>query len=98
VLRALRSNAENWTLIESRVMYLVQLWYDAFMLEEGRYPFLIANYKLLRKEGAIFPPRDPNEKALIAVRTESPIFDNIEAIARNCASTQTPTNSASPKG
>lgn len=81
LIKDLRSNSENWSRIESKVLYLIQLWYDAFILEESKYPYIINNYKILRQENVIFPPRNVNEKSLLAVQTESPIFDNIETIA-----------------
>ena len=81
MLKDLRSNTENWSRIESKILYLIQLWYDAFILEESKYPYIINNYKILRKENVIFPPRNTNEKSLLAIQTESPIFDNIETIA-----------------
>lgn len=49
ILKELRSNTENWSRIESRILYLIQLWYDAFILEESKYPNIINNYKILRK-------------------------------------------------
>ena len=81
LIKDLRSNTENWSRIESKILYLIQLWYDAFILEESKYPYIINNYKTLRKENVIFPPRNVNEKSLLAIQTESPIFDNIETIA-----------------
>lgn len=63
------------------MLYLVQLWYDAFILEEAVYDNIIATYKLLRKENVLFPPRSANEKNLLAVQTQSPILENIEEIA-----------------
>jgi hypothetical protein len=32
-LKDLRSNLDNWNKIEAKVLYLIQLWYDAFILE-----------------------------------------------------------------
>ena len=55
-------------------LFLVQLWYDAFMLDEAVYNNIVSNYKTLRKENVVFPPRLPNEKNLISVKTESPIM------------------------
>lgn len=48
-LKDLRSNADNWNRIEAKVLYLVQLWYDAFILEESVYNNIIDTYKILRK-------------------------------------------------
>lgn len=63
------------------MLYLIQLWYDAFILEESVYDNIIDNYKVLRKENVLFPPRSANEKNIIFVKTESPILQNIEEIA-----------------
>lgn len=63
------------------MLYLIQLWYDAFILEESVYDNIIDNYKVLRKENVLFPPRSVNEKNIIFVKTESPILQNIEEIA-----------------
>ena len=49
IIKELRSNSENWSRIESKILYLVQLWYDAFILEESKYPYIINTYKILRK-------------------------------------------------
>jgi hypothetical protein len=59
-LKDLRSNSDNWNKIEAKVLYLIQLWYDAFILDESVYNNIIDNYKILRKEGVIFPPRSAN--------------------------------------
>lgn len=80
-LSDLRSNSDNWNRIEAKVLYLIQLWYDAFILEESVYDNIIDNYKVLRKENVLFPPRSANEKNIIFVKTESPILQNIEEIA-----------------
>ena len=74
ILKELRSNTDNWNKIEAKVLFLVQLWYDAFMLDEAVYNNIVSNYKTLRKENVVFPPRLPNEKNLIFVKTESPIM------------------------
>lgn len=56
----MRSNTDNWNKIEAKVLYLIQLWYDAFILEESVYNNIIDSYKLLRKENVMFPPRSTN--------------------------------------
>lgn len=81
LFKELTANINNWCKIESKILYLVQLWYDAFILQETEYPYIINTYKILRSENALFPPRNPNEKNVMMVKTDSPIFDNIEAIA-----------------
>ena len=49
ILKDLRSNTDNWNKIEAKVLYLVQLWYDAFMLDEAVYNNIVDTYKTLRK-------------------------------------------------
>lgn len=66
--------------IEDKVLYLIQLWYDTFMMDEGEFKEIIGCYKTLRKEGVIFPQRDPNEAFMIKFTgTTSPIFQTVEA-------------------
>jgi len=77
-----RSNIDNWVRIEAKTLYIVQLWYDAFMLEESHYSNIIAAYKTLRQENILFPPRQENEKNMLSVKTNSPIFDHITEISR----------------
>jgi hypothetical protein len=43
--------------IEAKILYIIQLWYDAFMLEESQYSHIISTYKMLRQENILFPPR-----------------------------------------
>ena len=69
IFKEMRSNLDNWQKIEAKVLYLLQLWYDTFILEESSFQHIINNYKVLRKEGMIFPPRQANEKNLIFVST-----------------------------
>lgn len=65
--------------IEDKLLYLIQLWYDTFMMHEDEFKEIIALYKQLRKEGVVFPPRDPSEKFMIQFKgTTSPIFETIE--------------------
>ena len=73
-IKDIRSNTDNWNKIEAKVLYLIQLWYDAFILEESVYDNIINSYKTLRKENIMFPPRSSNEKNLLFVKTESPIL------------------------
>ena len=68
-LKDFRSNMDNWNKIEAKVLYLIQLWYDAFMLDEAVYNNIVETYKTLRKEDVLFPPRLPNEKNLLFVKT-----------------------------
>ena len=50
------------------------------MMHESEYKSIIEVYKLLRKEGVIFPLRDPKNKFLINFNGKtSPIFETIES-------------------
>lgn len=65
--------------IEDKLLYLIQLWYDTFMMHESEFREIIGAYKNLRKEGVIFPQRDPNEAFMIKFTgTTSPIFQTME--------------------
>jgi hypothetical protein len=65
--------------IEDKLLYLIQLWYDTFMMHEDEFKEIIALYKQLRKEGVVFPPRDSTAKFMIQFKgTTSPIFETIE--------------------
>ena len=79
------------------MLYLVQLWYDAFILEESVFNNIIDTYKTLRKENVTFPPGPPNEKNLLAVQTESPILENIHEIASRAVTRQDRTGRSSAK-
>ncbi|EAS03672.2 VHS domain protein (macronuclear) [Tetrahymena thermophila SB210] len=77
--KQIKQNNKNWEVIENKVLYLIQLWYDTFMMHEGDYPNIMNNYKLLRKEGIKFPERDPNEMHMINFKgIKSPIFGLLE--------------------
>lgn len=67
------------TNIENKLQYLIQLWFDTFMMHEGEFKEIVGTYKQLRKEGVIFPQRDPNEAFMIKFTgTQSPIFQTME--------------------
>ncbi|KAL4494607.1 hypothetical protein ABPG72_004509 [Tetrahymena utriculariae] len=77
--KQIKQNNKNWEVIENKVLYLIQLWYDTFMMHEEEYPNIMNNYKLLRKEGIKFPERDPNEMHMINFKgVKSPIFGQLE--------------------
>lgn len=49
------------------------------MMHEDKYPGFQQVYRLLRKEGVQFPPRDPNERILMgSLGVDSPMFDYVE--------------------
>ncbi len=60
-------------------MFLVQLWFDTFMMHEDEFKEIMNVYKQLRKEGVIFPARDPRSQHFIQFDgKKSPIFETIE--------------------
>jgi len=66
---------ENLPYIEKKLVYLVQLWADTFMMHEDEFKPIIECYRLLRKEGVPFPARDPNEKFMINFQgITSPVY------------------------
>lgn len=68
-----------WTRIEDKALSIIQLYADAFMMMEDKYPTFMKVYRLLRKEGVNFPSRDPNERYLIQYEgIESPAFELAE--------------------
>lgn len=73
----------GWREVEDKVLGMVQLWADTFMMQEDKYPVFQAIYRDLRKEGVKFPPRDPNERYMIKYEGEaSPAFELAEMEAR----------------
>jgi hypothetical protein len=69
----------QWEKVEEQTLSLIQLWADTFMMLEDKYPGFQQLYRLLRKEGVAFPPRDPNERILMSsLGVDSPMFDYIE--------------------
>ena len=65
--------------IEDRLLFLIQLWFDTFMLHEDEFKNIIEVYKTLRKESVIFPMRDPKSQFFINFDgKKSPIFEAIE--------------------
>jgi hypothetical protein len=60
-------------------LFLIQLWFDTFMLHEDEFKEIMGVYKTLRKEGVVFPARDPKSKDYIKFEgRKSPIFEAIE--------------------
>ena len=65
--------------IEDKLLFLVQLWFDTFMLHEDDFKDIIAVYKECRKDGVIFPQRSASNQFLIKFDgKKSPIFEGIE--------------------
>lgn len=68
--------SQGWRAVEDRVLALVQLWADTFMMHEDTYPAFMKLYRELRKEGIKFPTRDPNERFMIKFDGDpSPAFE-----------------------
>ena len=66
----------GWRKVEDRVLGLIQLWADTFMMQEDAYPAYMRIYRELRKDGLKFPARDPNERFMIKFEGEpSPAFE-----------------------
>ena len=66
----------GWRKVEDRVLGLIQLWADTFMMQEDAYPAYMRIYRELRKDGLKFPSRDPNERFMIKFEGEpSPAFE-----------------------
>jgi hypothetical protein len=61
--------------VEDKILYLIQLWADTFMMHQEEFKNIHELYRILRKEGVKFPDRDPNEKFMMNFQgTISPIF------------------------
>lgn len=71
----------QWFKVEEQVLSLIQLWADTFMMYEDKFPGFQLTYRLLRKEGIVFPNRDPNVRILMgSLGVDSPMFDFVEQI------------------
>ncbi len=67
---------------ELKVLYLIQLWSDTFMMYEDTFPQFLAAYRLLRKEGVKFPERDPATRFMLSsMGLDSPMFDYLEQVS-----------------
>lgn len=65
--------------IEDKILSLIQLWADTFMMQEDKFPDFMKYYRELRKDGVKFPTRDPNERYMIKFEGEaSPAFELAE--------------------
>jgi len=65
--------------VEDRLLFLIQLWFDTFMLHQEDFKPIIEVYNTLWKEGVVFPNRDPKSQFFINFKgKKSPIFDSIE--------------------
>lgn len=68
---------------EDKALYLIQLWADTFMMHQDQYAGVHEAYRQLRKEGVVFPDRDPNERLMMEnlKGIDSPMFDFVEQTA-----------------
>jgi len=61
--------------VEDKILYLIQLWADTFMMHQEEFKNIHEAYRTLRKEGVKFPERDPNERFMMNFQgTISPVF------------------------
>lgn len=51
--------------IKAKVLYMVQLWHDALLLEQGMYPVFFQGYREMRERGIKFPQIDVSERSKI---------------------------------
>ena len=64
--------------IEDKLLFLIQIWADTFMMHEDQFKPIMDTYKLLRKENVAFPARDPKNKNFVKFEGEiSPVFDSV---------------------
>ena len=88
--------SSGWRKIEDRVLGLIQLWADTFMMQEDAFPVFMRAYRELRQEGIKFPQRDSNERFMIKFEGEpSPAFElaDIEQVGNVSNSNNSRSNS-----
>ena len=44
--------------IEFKILYMIQLWADTFMMHEDEFPYIMSTYRQLRQEGTWFFLKD----------------------------------------
>lgn len=72
----------RWEKAEQKLLGLIQMWSDTFMMQEDEFPGFQKLYRQLRKEAIPFPKRDPNLRAMMGnICADSPMFDYVEQIA-----------------
>jgi len=65
---------------EDKVLFLIQLWADTFMMHQTEFRNIHDAYRNLRKDGVQFPERDPNQKMIINFQGQaSPVFLAMES-------------------
>lgn len=77
-------NKELREKIQDQALYLLQLWSDAFMMHQDRFPGFQKYYRELRAEGIKFPERDLDERTMMGnlEGINSPMFDFVEQAER----------------
>ncbi|PFH34919.1 hypothetical protein BESB_069520 [Besnoitia besnoiti] len=61
--------------LKRKVLYLLQLWHDSFVMQQERLPAIFEAYRKLRAKGVEFPKVDPSMKFMVKNAEESPAFD-----------------------
>uniref|UniRef100_A0A0G4I5P5 VHS domain-containing protein n=1 Tax=Chromera velia CCMP2878 TaxID=1169474 RepID=A0A0G4I5P5_9ALVE len=61
--------------IHEKILSLIQLWHDSFMLEERRCAGILNAYRRLKAEGVDFPHRDIKQRFMVKGAERSPAFD-----------------------
>ncbi|PHJ19586.1 transmembrane [Cystoisospora suis] len=61
--------------LKRKVLYLLQLWHDSFVLQQEKLPALFEVYRHLRAKGVEFPSVDVSMKFMVKNAEESPAFD-----------------------
>lgn len=51
--------------IKAKVLYMLQLWHDVFLLDQGMYPVFFQGYREMRERGIRFPQIEESEKSKI---------------------------------
>eukprot|EP00826_Nyctotherus_ovalis_P046345 TRINITY_DN5228_c0_g1_i1.p1 TRINITY_DN5228_c0_g1~~TRINITY_DN5228_c0_g1_i1.p1 ORF type:complete len:353 (+),score=85.16 TRINITY_DN5228_c0_g1_i1:525-1583(+) len=83
MFNSVESKARRLT-VENKILLLIQLWADTFMMYEDEYPYFMSTYRELRKQGVNFPLRDSSSRFMLSsMGLESPVFDNLEDANHN---------------
>eukprot|EP01022_Parablepharisma_sp_SALTPOND_P003845 TRINITY_DN115_c0_g2_i1.p1 TRINITY_DN115_c0_g2~~TRINITY_DN115_c0_g2_i1.p1 ORF type:complete len:416 (+),score=55.69 TRINITY_DN115_c0_g2_i1:339-1586(+) len=93
---SIESKARRQTL-ENKILYLIQLWADTFMMYEDKFPHFLSTYRTLRKEGVQFPPREASTRFMLSsMGLESPMFEYLEEVSYSSKKGK-PTPAPAPK-
>ncbi|ESS28658.1 hypothetical protein TGVEG_216030, partial [Toxoplasma gondii VEG] len=61
--------------LKRKVLYLLQLWHDSFVMQQEKLPAIFEAYRKLRAKGVEFPTVDVSMKFMVKNAEESPAFD-----------------------